>query len=189
MAGGAPRRRWSYRAGPMRPLRLCLVDMNNGVPNEATRCFKVLSLGGFVARARGANPGLEFLDRPRAAAKSGRGSPGRLRSPGAMHRRPQVTLRWIRRPMVHGLPSVVPGRGGRDAQASGRKSPSALVVCHSFEIAIQHFGFARMKLAARLQVRNHAGVHDQGRRSVRPFSGRSANGSSSGSTATGRPLS
>jgi homoserine O-succinyltransferase len=124
----------------MRPLRLCLVDMNNGVPNEATRCFRVL-LAGFVARARGANPGLEFSVvhvQPRNLGEAPpkdcdlalcTGGPG---SPFDGYEAPWCT--GFRR----FLDAVV------DAQASGRKSPSALVVCHSFEIAIQHFGFARM---------------------------------------------
>ena len=41
------------------PLRLCLVDMNNGVANEATRCFRRI-FDAFTTRVKAANPGLEY---------------------------------------------------------------------------------------------------------------------------------
>ena len=42
----------------MRPLRLCLIDMNAGVANEAMRCFRTL-LADFVERVVRVNPSLD----------------------------------------------------------------------------------------------------------------------------------
>src|ERR1700722_10817678 len=41
------------------PLRLCLVDMNNGVANEATRCFRRL-FESFSHQVRAANPEIQI---------------------------------------------------------------------------------------------------------------------------------
>lgn len=49
---------WHAMARP-RLLRLCLVDMNNGVPNQAIRCFYRI-LRRFVRRVRDENPDLEM---------------------------------------------------------------------------------------------------------------------------------
>ena len=44
--------------GPaLAPLRVCLVDMNAGLPNQAMRCFRGL-VGAFFERARAVNPSL-----------------------------------------------------------------------------------------------------------------------------------
>jgi homoserine O-succinyltransferase len=122
------------------PLRLCLVDMNNGVPNEATRCFKGI-IAALVARARAANPSLEVAVahiQPRNLGEAPpadcdlalcTGGPG---SPFDGYDDPWCT--GYRR----FLDAVV------DAHACRRVSPAALLVCHSFEIAIPHFGFATM---------------------------------------------
>src|SRR4029077_11886700 len=40
------------------PLRLCLVDMNAGVENQAVRCFRTI-MDEFIARACAENPQLE----------------------------------------------------------------------------------------------------------------------------------
>ena len=41
-------------------LKVCLVDMNNGVANQATRCFRRL-VDGFSKRVREANPSLDVV--------------------------------------------------------------------------------------------------------------------------------
>src|SRR6185436_61204 len=46
----------------MAPLRICLVDMNNGVANQATRCFRRIC-DGFTKRVKAANPGIEVTFR------------------------------------------------------------------------------------------------------------------------------
>jgi GMP synthase-like glutamine amidotransferase len=125
----------------VRPLHLCLVDMNNGVPNEATRCFKEL-LGAFTRRAEGANPGLRVRlthVQPRNLGESipadadlvvSSGGPG---SPADGYGDPWCTAyrRFLDR--------VV------DTHAGSGSTPAALLVCFSFEVAIQHFGFAQMQ--------------------------------------------
>jgi GMP synthase-like glutamine amidotransferase len=46
------------RTTPPQKLRVCLCDMNNGHPNQAMRCFRVI-ISAFFAAVRRANPGLE----------------------------------------------------------------------------------------------------------------------------------
>src|SRR5437016_9401275 len=41
------------------PLKLSLVDMNNGVANEATRCFRRI-FDGFSTRVRAVNPSVDI---------------------------------------------------------------------------------------------------------------------------------
>jgi homoserine O-succinyltransferase/O-acetyltransferase len=125
----------------MEPLRLSLVDMNNGVPNEAVRCFRRL-LDAFAARVRVANPRLAVvqehvqprnlgeLPSPHADLILSSGGPG---SPHDGWEEP-----WCTGYRVF-LDSVL----DRTAQHPDT-APAAFVVCHSFEIAIQHFRFAEM---------------------------------------------
>jgi homoserine O-succinyltransferase/O-acetyltransferase len=125
----------------MEPLRLSLVDMNNGVPNEAVRCFRRL-LDGFTARVLAANPRLTVKlehvqprnlgELPSATADLILSSGG----PGSPHdgwEEPWCTG------FRHFLDSILE----RTAQHP-ETAPRAFVVCHSFEIAIQHFRFAEM---------------------------------------------
>lgn len=132
----------------MEPLRLSLVDMNNGVPNEAVRCFRRL-LEGFSARVRAANPRLTVLlehvqprnlgELPdsRADLILSSGGPG---SPHDGWDEPWCTG------YRHFLDRVVAAAAQNPSSA-----PQAFVVCHSFEIAIQHFGFAEMARRADLK--------------------------------------
>jgi homoserine O-succinyltransferase/O-acetyltransferase len=125
----------------MEPLRLSLVDMNNGVPNEAVRCFRRL-LDAFAARVRAANPrlsvGLEHvqprnlgeLPSPKADLILSSGGPG---SPHDGWDEPWCT----------GFRGFLDSILERTAQHP-ETAPQAFVVCHSFEIAIQHFRFAEM---------------------------------------------
>jgi homoserine O-succinyltransferase/O-acetyltransferase len=125
----------------MEPLRLSLVDMNNGVPNEAVRCFRRL-LEAFSARVRSANPRLSVvvehvqprnlgeLPSPQADLILSSGGPG---SPHDGWEEPWCTG------YRHFLDRILDQAAQQPEQA-----PKAFVVCHSFEIAIQHFGFAEM---------------------------------------------
>jgi GMP synthase-like glutamine amidotransferase len=131
--------------GPvMQPLRLCLVDMNAGVPNEAMRCFRRL-VEGFLVRIRRANPALEVKvahvqprnlgEAPPAEADLYlcTGGPG---SPFDGYDDPWCTAY---RGFLDGIVNEA---------IRGKPSRGALLVCHSFEIAVAHFGFARLQARA-----------------------------------------
>jgi hypothetical protein len=122
-------------------LKLCLVDMNNGVPNEATRCFRRL-FEGFMRKVREANPGLEV----------------RLRhvQPRNLGELPQDDVDLV---LSSGGPGS-PFDGWEENWCSGYRrfldtvvernqqdwtqAPGLFVVCHSYEIAVSHFEVARM---------------------------------------------
>ncbi len=124
------------------PLRLCLVDMNAGVKNEAVRCFRDI-VGNFLAHARKANPALDATlaeVQPRNLGELppegcdlylSTGGPG---SPHDGYDEPWCT--GYRR----FLDGVV-----NETVAHAATARAALLVCHSFEIAIQHFAFAAME--------------------------------------------
>jgi homoserine O-succinyltransferase/O-acetyltransferase len=125
----------------LEPLRVSLVDMNNGVPNEAVRCFRRL-LEGFSARVRAANPGLSVVlehVQPRnlgelpsrnADLVLSSGGPG---SPHDGWEEPWCTAYRV-------FLDTLLDRGAQDEE----RAPKAFLVCHSFEIAVQHFRFAEM---------------------------------------------
>jgi homoserine O-succinyltransferase/O-acetyltransferase len=125
----------------MEPLRLSLVDMNNGVPNEAVRCFRRL-LDTFANRVRTANPRLtihlEHVQPRNLGELPSRQADLILSSggPGSPHDG------WDE-PWCTGYRSFLDSILDRTAQDEER-APKAFVVCHSFEIAIQHFRFAEM---------------------------------------------
>lgn len=124
------------------PLKLCLVDMNNGVVNEATRCFRRI-FDAFQQRVRAVNPALEIRFKhvqPRNLGELPDASDSDLvmssGGPGSPHDgwdEPWCTG------YRHFLDEVMNQALKRPLQA-----PALFTVCHSFEIAIQHFGFAEM---------------------------------------------
>lgn len=123
------------------PLRLCLVDMNNGVANEATRCFRRL-FDGFSARVREANPGLEISlqhVQPRNLGElPDQESDLVLSSGGPGAPTDGYDEAWCtgyRRFLDHVVDRTI---------HSPNTAPAIFVVCHSFEIAVQHFGVATM---------------------------------------------
>ena len=153
----------------MEPLRLSLVDMNNGVPNEAVRCFRRL-FDGFVNRVRAANPRLNIhlehvqprnlgeLPSSHADLVLSSGGPG---SPHDGWDEP-----WCTRYRVF-LDGVVD-----KAMKDPEDAPAAFLVCHSFEIAVQHFQFAQMTHRQDLKFAIFpAYLTDDGRRSdfLQPF--------------------
>src|SRR5262249_49508360 len=128
-------------SGRPQPLRVCLIDMNNGVPNQAIRCFGLL-LDDFVARVHSQNPELEASivriqprnlgDTPPAdcdlyVASGGPGSPF-----------DGYDDAWCQafRHLLDDLHA--------EGERSGDAARAALLVCHSWEIAVEHFGIARM---------------------------------------------
>ena len=115
--------------------------MNNGVPNEATRCFRRL-FDGFSARVRAVNPGLDIafqhvqprnlseLPDRKADLVLSSGGPG---SPFEGYGDPWCT--GYRNFLDH----VVEARLQHPAPG-----PAVFVVCHSFEITVTHFAVASM---------------------------------------------
>jgi GMP synthase-like glutamine amidotransferase len=123
------------------PLRLCLVDMNNGVANEATRCFRRL-FDGFVQRVRAVNPDLPVQFRHVQPRNLG-----------------ELPDRGVDLVLSSGGPGS-PYDGYEDPWCVGYRkfldelleanlkdpatAPQAFVVCHSFEITITHLKVAEM---------------------------------------------
>lgn len=124
------------------PLRICLVDMNNGVANQATRCFRRLN-DAFAKRVRERNPDLEVSFRhvqPRNLAELPSDDVDIVLSsggPGSPH--DGFDDAWCvgyRRFLDHAVE--------RNMKDSAR-APKLFLVCHSFEIAILHFAVAEMQ--------------------------------------------
>jgi GMP synthase-like glutamine amidotransferase len=115
--------------------------MNNGVPNEAVRCFRRL-LDAFTARVRSANPRLTVLlehVQPRNLGELPSKEADLILSsggPGSPHDG------WDE-PWCTGFRTFLDSILDRTAQHP-EGAPTAFVVCHSFELAIQHFRFAEM---------------------------------------------
>lgn len=124
-----------------RLLKLCLVDMNNGVANEATRCFRRL-FDAFVVKVRAANPGLDISFRHVQPRNLGElpddhsdlvlssGGPG---SPHEGYEDPWCA--GYRRFVDHVVESNL---------KDPLRAPGLFAVCFSFELCINHFGFAHM---------------------------------------------
>jgi len=132
----------------MSRLHVCLVDMNNGLPNQATRCFKQI-VEAFRVRAKRHNETLEV--------KLTHVQPRNLGElPGS-----DVDL-----VLSSGGPGS-PFEGYEDAWCTGYRklldrvvdankkdpisAPKALVVCHSFELAVLHFGVGKMQKRSSLK--------------------------------------
>lgn len=127
--------------GSPHALRVCLVDMNNGVANQATRCFRRL-YDAFQKRVKQANPGLEVTFRhvqPRNLGELPDDDVDLILSsggPGAPHDGYEDT--WCT-----GYRKFLDKVVERNIVAPDT-APKALVVCHSFEIAVLHFQVAEM---------------------------------------------
>lgn len=129
-------------------LRVCLVDMNNGVANQATRCFRRI-VDAFGKRVREANPGVDVVfkhvqprnlgelpthDDDLVLSSGGPGSPhDGYDDPWCVGYR--SFLNW-----------VVEQNLKRREEAT-----QMLVVCHSFELAVLHFAVAEMRKRASLK--------------------------------------
>lgn len=122
-------------------LRLCLVDMNNGHPNQAMRCFRVL-IDGFFAKVKAHNPGLDarmIVVQPRNQHELppddcdlylSSGGPG---SPFEHDGEPWLDAyrAWL---------DSIAERNLRDETAA----PGLLGVCYTFELLIVHYRVADM---------------------------------------------
>ena len=130
------------------PLRICLVDMNNGVANQATRCFRRI-LEGFERRVAAANPGLSCRVnhvQPRNLGELPDTTYDLVLSSGG----PGAPTDGFDDPWGVGyrnfLDDVV-----RANLAAPHTATKLLVVCHSFELAVLHFAVAEMRKRATLK--------------------------------------
>ncbi len=153
-------------------LRLCLVDMNNGVANEATRCFRRL-FDAFKAKVVAANPGLDVSFKHVQPRNLGE-LPDKhvdivLSSGGPGAPSDGYDERWCteyRQFIDHVVSSTIQDR---------LKSPALFVVCHSFELTVLHFTIARMQAREKLKFGvMPAYVTDAGQKSdiFKPFGDR-----------------
>ena len=123
------------------PLKLCLVDMNNGVTNEATRCFTRL-FDAFVVRVREANPQLKVEFRHVQPRNLGELPPDEVDlvlssgGPGSPHD-------GYDQPWCTGYRKFLDQVVEKNL-ASPLTAPAVFVVCHSYEITVNHFEVARM---------------------------------------------
>lgn len=124
------------------PLKLTLVDMNNGVPNEATRCFRRL-FDAFQHRVRSLNPRVEFTFEHV--------------QPRNLGQQPSFDSDFI---LSSGGPGA-PYDGYEDAWCTGYRkfldhvveqnlkdeltAPALFAVCHSFELNVLHFQLCEME--------------------------------------------
>lgn len=122
-------------------LRLCLVDMNNGVANQAIRCFHRI-VDHFKAGVQAANPGLEIAFehiQPRNLGEiPGADSDLTLCSGG-----PGSPYDGFDDPWGLGYRSFL----DRVVEANLRGMPAApavLAICHSYQMATMHFRIARI---------------------------------------------
>jgi homoserine O-succinyltransferase len=122
-------------------LTVCLIDMNAGVDNEAMRCFRAI-VSAFLARVRGVNPELEPVVKHVQPRNLGELPPAQCDlylSTGG----PGSPFDGYDEPWCTGYRRFLDGIVD-EATVRGDLSRSALVICHSFEIAIEHFAFAKM---------------------------------------------
>ena len=125
---------------PSSSLRLCLVDMNNGVENQAIRCFYRI-LESFRTLVRQHNPQIEFdisYVEPRNKNEAPRPADLYICSGGPGSPLDGYDDEWC--VSFRGMLDDV--TEANDDHPEG--APAALLVCHSFQIGVQHFGFARM---------------------------------------------
>ncbi len=122
-------------------LKVCLVDMNNGVANQATRCFRRL-VDGFSKRVREANPSLDVVFKhvqPRNLGELPDADTDLLLSSGG----PGAPTDGYEDPWSTGYRAFL----DRVTEANLKDrftSPKALLICHSFELGVLHYGVAQM---------------------------------------------
>lgn len=124
-------------------MKLCLVDMNNGVANQATRCFRRI-MDAFTAKVTEANPGLEIQTRhvqPRNLGELPSDDVDFVLSSGG----PGSPLDGWDEPWCTGYRAFL-DRAVEQNLRDPAHAPQVFVVCHSFEIVVEHFGIAQMQL-------------------------------------------
>ncbi|MFN7131118.1 MAG: hypothetical protein ACK4N5_03495 [Myxococcales bacterium] len=124
------------------PLRLCLVDMNNGVRNEAVRCFRRI-FEAFQHRVQQANPGLRITYehvQPRNLGELPSADVDLIMSSGG----PGSPYDGYDEPWCDGYRAFLDRVVDRNLQHP-HDAPKLFVVCHSFEITVTHFAVAKME--------------------------------------------
>jgi GMP synthase-like glutamine amidotransferase len=132
----------------MSQLRVCLVDMNNGVANQATRCFRRL-VELFGARVREKNPHVEVIFKhvqPRNKNELPDNDDDLVLSSGG----PGSPHDGFDDPWCTGYRKFL-DRVVELNQTKGHASPKMLVVCHSFQLSVLHFKIATMQRRASLK--------------------------------------
>ncbi len=123
-------------------LRICLVDMNNGVANQATRCFRRL-VDSFSHRAKERNPGMEVTFRhvqPRNLGELPDDEVDMVLSSGG----PGSPFDGYEDAWCTGYRKFLDRVVERNLKAP-HDSPKVMAVCHSFQLLVLHFGVARME--------------------------------------------
>jgi GMP synthase-like glutamine amidotransferase len=127
--------------GSEHSFRVCLIDMNNGVANQATRCFRRL-FDAFQKRVKQVNPSLDVSFRhvqPRNLGELPDDDVDLVLSSGG----PGAPYDGFEDPWCMGYRKFL-DRVVEQNLADPKTAPKALVVCHSFEIAVLHFKVAEM---------------------------------------------
>jgi GMP synthase-like glutamine amidotransferase len=128
-------------SGSSRSLRIGLIDMNNGVPNQAIRSFRSI-IAAFGERVRARNPGLTVTPvhvQPRNLAELPPTDCDLYLSTGG----PDSPVDGFKESWATGMRSffdrIVDGQ-----QKHGPTAPSLFSVCYSFELTVMHFGLVQM---------------------------------------------
>jgi GMP synthase-like glutamine amidotransferase len=128
-------------AGRSRPLRIGLIDMNNGVANQAIRSFRSI-IATFGERVRARNPGLTVTTshvQPRNLGEAPPADCDLYLSSGG----PDAPVDGFKESWATGMRTffdrIVEGQLQR-----GSAAPASFSVCYSFELAVMHFGVAAM---------------------------------------------
>src|SRR5258706_9975764 len=129
-------------------LHVCLVDMNNGVPNQATRCFKSI-VESFRKHVATTNPDLDVQlahVQPRNLGELPPDNVDLMLSSGG----PGSPFDGYEDAWCTGYRKVL-DRITDANRKSPEHSPKALLVCHSFELGILHFGVGQMQRRSSLK--------------------------------------
>jgi hypothetical protein len=117
-------------------VKLCIIDMNNGLTNQAIRSFRRI-LTNFIERARSANPGLEaeiVHVQPRNLGEEVPHDCDLYLSTGG----PDGPIEAMSQPWFPGYQAFLD-------EVVLDEERSAFLVCYSFELAICHFKIAEME--------------------------------------------
>jgi GMP synthase-like glutamine amidotransferase len=128
-------------AGRSHTLRIGLIDMNNGVANQAIRSFRSI-IATFSERVRARNPGLSVTTthvQPRNLAEAPPHDCDLYLSTGG----PDSPVDGFKESWAPGIRTFFDRIVNGQLQ-HGSAAPAVFAVCYSFELAVMHFGIAAM---------------------------------------------